>query len=297
MSLLGKVMSRVAAKRRQGGTSVPHTDKLKIPDSPEGRELSDKVAAVRFWFHSLDLGHGVVTPGFKSPEVEQRELASFQVPDLRGKSVLDIGAWDGYYSFTAERLGAESVVALDKHVWSMDWDAKRAYRADCRAKGIPAQPYNLVPELWDFEGLPGKRGFDLAHKTLQSRVVAVVDDFMKMDLDRLGKFDVVLYLGVLYHMENPLEALRRLRVVTKELAIIETAAITIGGLEEISLCEFYPLDAKLADDPSNFWAPNARALIGLCETAGFSLVKVLSSPIKATQGRIVQHRLVAHAFV
>lgn len=300
MGILSRVKSRVAAKsgeaKRDRPVGVANKEK-KIPDSPQGRELYDKVAAVSFWFHSLDLGHGVVTPGYKSPEMEALELASFQLPDLRGKSVLDIGAWDGYYSFTAERLGADRVVALDKHVWAMNWEAKRAYRADCNARGIPAQPYHLVPEVWDFEGLPGKRGFDLAHEALQSGVTAVVDDFMKMDLDTIGTFDVVLYLGVLYHMENPLESLRRLRQVTKEVAIIETAAITIGGLEHTSLCEFYPLDAKLAEDPSNFWAPNARALIGLCQTAGFSRVKILTAPSAAPKGSLIQHRLVAQAFV
>jgi tRNA (mo5U34)-methyltransferase len=179
----------------------------------------------------------------------------------------------------------------------LDWKAKGAYRAECKAKNILPQPYNLVPQVWDFEGLPGKRGFDLVHQVLQSRVEVVVDDFMKMDLKTVGEFDVVFYLGVLYHMENPLESLRRLRQVTKEVAIIETAAITIGGLEETSVCEFYPPDAKLAEDPTNFWAPNARALIGLCKNAGFSRVEILTPPSTAPKGRLVQHRLVAQAFV
>lgn len=292
-------MSRVAAKRKvESAPPDRATDKKpRIPDTPEGRELYDKVAAVSFWFHALDLGHGVITPGFESYDSLQLKLASLRLPDLRGKSVLDIGAWDGYYSFTAEKLGAARVVALDKYVWTLDWAAKRAYRAECKAKGIAPQPYDLVPELWDFTGLPGKRGFDLAHEALQSQAVAVVDDFMKMDLETIGDFDVVFFLGVLYHLESPLDALRRLRRVTKEVAIIETAAITVGGLEETSLCEFYPLDAKLAEDPSNFWAPNARALIGLCQTAGFSRVEILTAPAAPPKGKLIQHRLIAQAFV
>ena len=298
MSILSRVRSRVAGgSGGQRSTPVGAAKERKIPDSPEGRALYDRVAAISFWFHSLDLGHGVITPGFKSPEMEAEELASFQLPDLHGKSVLDIGSWDGFYTFTAERLGASRVVALDKHVWALNWEAKRAYRAECKAKGVPAQPYHLVPQVWDFEGLPGKRGFNLAHEVLRSNVTAVVDDFMKMDLDTIGAFDVVFYLGVLYHMENPLESLRRLRQVTKEVAIIETAAITLGGSEELALCEFYPLEAKLADDPSNFWAPNARALIGLCQTAGFRRVEILNAPLTPPKGSLVQHRLVAHAFV
>src|SRR4051812_46257253 len=83
-------------------------------------ELEQKVAAIPFWFHSIELAAGIVTPGLKSPEQHTRELASLRIPDLRGKSVLDIGAWDGFYSFAAERLGAARVVALDHHVWCLD---------------------------------------------------------------------------------------------------------------------------------------------------------------------------------
>lgn len=51
--------------------------------------------------------------------------------------------------------------------------------------------------IWDAEGLPGKRGFDLAHDALRSGVEALVADFTTMDVGELGRFDVVLFLGVL----------------------------------------------------------------------------------------------------
>lgn len=146
--------------------------------------------------------------------------------------MLDIGAWDGFYSFTAERMEATRVVALDHHVWALDWEAKRRYRQDCKQRGITAQPYYLVPELWRFDDLPGKRGFNLVRKALGSQVEDVTGNFIEMDLEPLGKFDVVLYLGVLYHMENPLSALRRLRSVTKEIAIIETEAVEVPDLSD-----------------------------------------------------------------
>lgn len=300
MSIVGRVISKVAGgsrRTRDGSADAAGQNLDNLLDTPGARELYDQVAAVPFWFHSIDLGHGITTPGHKSPETHRMELARFRLPDLRGKSVLDIGAWDGFYSFTAERLGAARVVALDKHVWSLDWEAKRRYKAECKEKSIPPQPYNLVPELWRTEELPGKRGFDLAHEALQSQVEASVNDFMKMDLELLGQFDVVFYLGVLYHMENPLEGLRRLRCVTKEVAVIETEAIAIRGFESTPLCEFFPLHAKLAGDPTNFWAPNAPALVGLCETAGFRKVEILGDPPAPTREKITRHRLVAHVFV
>ena len=52
------------------------------------------------WWHSIDLGHGIVTKGFKGPpEIHQYELESLRLPDLRDKTVLDIGAHDGFFSF------------------------------------------------------------------------------------------------------------------------------------------------------------------------------------------------------
>lgn len=299
MDILGGVLSRISRKpwrsHSAGAGGVRPLDK--IPEGPEGRALFDKVAAVPFWFHSVDLGHGVVTPGLKSPELHERELASLCLPDLRGKSVLDVGAWDGFYSFAAERLGAARVVALDHHVWGLDREAKHRYKAECREKGIPQQHPSLIPELWRFDELPGKRGFDLARKALQSRVEAVVGDLMRVEPESVGKFDVVLYLGVLYHMESPLESLKRVRRLTKEVAVIETEAVAVGGFGERPLCEFFPPAAKLSDDPTNFWAPNAPALAGLCEAAGFNRVKLLTAAPAPRRGRIARYRLVAHAFV
>lgn len=262
----------------------------------ESRVLADEVDAIPFWWHSIELGMGVVTPGVKSPAQHAQELAAFRLPHLQGKSVLDIGAWDGFYSFAAERFGANLVVALDHHVWGLDHEAKNKYKAECRKKGIAPQHPKLIPELWRWDELPGKRGFDLARRVLKSRVVPEVRDLMELDAASFGTFDVVLFLGVLYHMDNPLESLRRVRQVTNEVAIIETEAIVLGGFEDRPMCEFFPVNAKLLDDPTNFWAPNASALVGLCLTAGFKRVELLTKRPKARRGKIVRYRLVAHAW-
>src|SRR3954470_13085910 len=216
-----------------------------MPATEAGRELYRKVEALPFWWHSIDLGHGVVTPGGKSPEFLARELASLQLPALAGKSVLDIGAWDGFYSFAAERLGAARVVSLDFFVWALDWEKKNRYKDECRRQGIPPQSFDRVPGLWDFDGLPGKRGFDLAHAALKSRVKSIVGDVNAVDPATIGPFDVVLFMGVLYHMENPLDTLKRVRRLTKELAVIETEAVAIAGFEPRPFCEFFPPKAKL----------------------------------------------------
>jgi tRNA (mo5U34)-methyltransferase len=261
------------------------------------RELRAKVGAVPFWWHSIDVGFSVTTPGIRRSRDLARQLASLHLPDLHGKSVLDIGAWDGFFSFAAEELGAARIVACDRFVWALDRDARNEYRSACRSDGIPLQPFDRVPHLWRFDELPGKRGFDLAHAARHSRVEPLVADYLAMSVDAVGQFDVVLYLGVLYHMENPLAALRRVRELTREVAIIETEAVVVGGFEHTALSEFFPPGNKLCDDPTNFWAPSASCVVGLCETAGFTRVDLLTSPPSAGRGRLARYRLVAHARV
>src|SRR3954447_6409755 len=66
------------------------------------------------WFHSIELEPGFVTPGRADTSAQLQRL---HLPDLRGKTVLDVGAWDGFFSFEAERRGAARVVAVDTFSW------------------------------------------------------------------------------------------------------------------------------------------------------------------------------------
>ncbi len=236
--------------------------------------LSEQVAEVPFWWHSIDVGAGIVTPGHATPEALQYTLEAARFPDdFRGKTVLDIGAYDGFFSFEAERRGAQRVVALDHYVWERDIAKCIAYWKDCSERGVSTNPAH-TKQYVDPVNLPGKFAFDTAHRLLESRVESVVVDFMEADLDKLGSFDVVVYLGVLYHMENPLAAMRRVAQVTKDLAIIGTQAIAIEGHENRALCEFYP-GSEFNNDPTNWWAFTEKTLVGLCQAAGFSRVEVL----------------------
>jgi tRNA (mo5U34)-methyltransferase len=211
-----------------------------------------------------------------------------RLPNLQGKSVLDIGAYDGFFSFAAERNGAARVVALDHYVWSLDLPRHIQYWRDCQERGVAPLPNEQTPH-WQPATLPGKRGYDTAHRLLSSKVETVIGDFMTMHLQPLGQFDVVLFLGVLYHMENPLGSLQRLARLTANLAVIETHAVAIPGYEHLELCEFYSSN-QLNGDVSNWWGPNLKALEGMCRAAGFSRVEVVSvSP--ATAGQIVRSAL------
>jgi tRNA (mo5U34)-methyltransferase len=247
-------------------------------EAPITQELSTqdvrrRIDAVPFWFHSIDVGQGLSTPGKKTVETLRDELQSLRLPDVKGKTVLDIGAFDGFYSFEAERRGASAVTALDHYVWSMDLEAHDRHWQESRERGEVPRAYQEMP-YWKPSELPGKRGFDTAHELRGSRVKPIVADFMDMDLAALGAFDVVLYLGVLYHMENPLASLKRVAAVTREVAVIETQAMAVPGLENRALCQFFESN-ELNYDVSNWWAPNRRALEGMCRAAGFSRVETV----------------------
>jgi len=132
-------------------------------------ELRQAVAG-RTWFHTIDLGNGVRTPGHKDTAAEWEHL---HLPDLAGRSVLDVGAYDGFFSFEAERRGAARVVASDHWVWN-------------------------------WPGSDARGNFELAWRTLGSRVQTRDIPVEEISPDTLGAtFDVVLFLGVLYHAPRP----------------------------------------------------------------------------------------------
>ena len=249
-------------------------------------ELEHLASSVPFWWHSIDLGQGVVTNGMKSASLLAKELESLRLPDLEGKSVLDIGTYDGFYAFEAERQGARRVVALDHYVWSMDVAENIKHWKDCKQRGVPPGLPHTMP-YWRPAELPGKRAFDAARDARGSRVEEMIRDFMTTNLDEVGSFDVVLYLGVLYHMENPFEALKRVAAVTREVAVIETEAIFVPGFEHMALCEFFESN-ELNADSSNWWAPNRKALTGMCRAAGFSRAEVVAGPAPRSLASLVK---------
>ncbi|MDQ3676028.1 MAG: DUF1698 domain-containing protein [Actinomycetota bacterium] len=180
-----------------------------------------------------------MTPGIDSGD----RLDLLKLPtDLRGKTVLDIGAWDGFFSFEAERRGAERVVAVDSFAW---------------------------------DGSVGtaKAGFELARQALGSRVEDVEVDVLDLDAEQLGRFDVVLCLGVLYHMRHPLLALEKVASVTSGMLILETEVDMTWTRRPAAA--FYP-GHELHLDPTNWWGPNPEAVIGMLRAVGLERVEVVT---------------------
>jgi tRNA (mo5U34)-methyltransferase len=237
-------------------------------------EVRSQAATLR-WFHSIDLGQGVITAGDAEAPVPTELLPSFS-----GKDVLDIGAWDGYYSFLAEREGARRVVSLDHYAWGVDFAARGAYWHRCFVEGtLPDQSLDET-EFWQPD-LPGRKSFDFARSVLQSAVEPVVGDIMATDLEALGQFDVVLCLGVLYHMKEPLTLLERVRAVTREVAVIETEAIHFQDHDDEALLRFHA-GGDLHTDFGNWYVPTTGALHAMCRAAGFRTVETAVGPPPAT---------------
>lgn len=221
--------------------------------------LRQRVDAIR-WYHSIDLGNGVITKGVDD---SHHRLERIDFPaSLHGQTVLDIGAWDGFFSFEAERRGAARVVAADYYSW----------------RGVG----------WGTEN--GKAGFELAHAALGSHVEDIEIDVMDLSPERVGTFDVVLFLGVLYHLQNPLLALERVASVCRKLLIVETVIDMVGVSRPAAA--FYP-NRELSDDPTNWWGPNVPAVEGMLRSVGFSSVRTVtrlpSLPFRAA--RAVAHQL------
>ncbi len=198
-----------------------HDDLLTAP-SPEAID----------WWHQIELPDGYVTPG---RDRSAEKLASLNLPDLRGKTVLDVGAFDGYFSFAAERLGAARVVAADTYVWQRPG---------------------------------GKDGFEYARKALSSKVEDVEVEVLDISPETVGQFDVVLFLGVLYHMRHPLLSLEKMASVTKELLVVETL-VDMTFLRSPAAA-FYPW--QMFGDGTNWWGPNRAAVLGMLRSVGFDHV-------------------------
>jgi tRNA (mo5U34)-methyltransferase len=257
------------------------------------------------WYHSIELAPGIVTPGRAPLATWEGTLRSLGLPDLRGKSVLDIGAYDGFFSFAAEKLGAARVVALDEHVWVTDMVGYLKEWREAREIGavIPAP---IESRHWRPSELPGRRPFNAAREFLGSKVEPVVGNFMTMDLDALGQFDVVLFLGILYHLENPLASMRRVARLLKPGGFLglESEAVEVPGAPDAAFLEFFPTN-ELNNDANNWFAPNARAIEALCVAVGLTKFSLCAGPpgLSAYQSfrarlnrRGYRYRAIAHAY-
>jgi len=202
------------------------------------------------WWHSIDLGEYGVTKG-----KQQSIMWTLHMPDdFTGKSVLDIGTVDGFYAFEAEKRNAKVVLAIDSLAWKNEQYSAHVLKT-------------------------GKDGFNLARELLNSKVIDMeLEDFNEeMCTEKVGKHDIVLCLGILYHMMDPFRFIRKLSEMTNELLILEThtdANNTYAWFSSpIPMMAFYPSN-ELNDDATNWWGPNITCLSAMLNIAGFKKVEI-----------------------
>ncbi len=217
-------------------------------------EIRDRVRDLAPWFHNLEL-RGVRT----APEHFLGDYPSFKfrnfervVPrDLTGKTVLDVGCNAGFYSLEMKRRGAERVVGID---------SEDHYLAQAR----------FAAEV---------EGLDVEYRKLSVYEVGALGE----------KFDLVIFMGVLYHLRHPLLALDLLHEhVVGDLLLFQSmqrGSTAVDELapdyefqeEEIFLSPGYPqmyfVEQRYSHDPTNWWVPNAACAEAMLRSAGFEVVE------------------------
>jgi tRNA (mo5U34)-methyltransferase len=190
------------------------------------------------WFHQIDFGAGILTPGqIKTAKIRRMSRMLFDGLDLKGRTLLDVGCWDGAYSIEAARRGA-AVTATDHFVWHH----------------VPAR----------------RQAFDLAIAHLAPTIKAIDIPVEELNTASLGRFDIVLFLGVLYHLRHPLAELERVAQLAQDTLIVETR-MTMRHIRK-PVMQFHP-GASLEEDPTNWWTPNRRCVEEMLRDIGFRQIR------------------------
>lgn len=216
-------------------------------------QIENRVHKLGPWFHNLDLNGVKTAPEHflgDYPAIKWREFEHAIPGDLRGKSVLDIGCNGGFYSIEMKRRGAGRVLGIDH-----DEDYLRQARFAAEVRGAD----------------------------IEFRRVSVYD------VGSLGeKFDLVLFMGVLYHLRHPLLALDLLHEhVTRDLLVFQS--LMRGSPEAGRYEENYPfsetrifeqpdfprmhfIEQRYSTDPTNWWIPNRACAEAMLRSAGYEVV-------------------------
>jgi tRNA (mo5U34)-methyltransferase len=213
-----------------------------------GREGLAAEAARYGWYHTIELGSGVVTAGmFDHRPVLDRYLLP---AELTGKRCLDVGTFDGFWAFEMERRGAASVVALDlDDPEALDWPASLRHRVDKALDETKAER------------------FALARRALGSSVERAVRSVYELGPD-LGEFDVVFCGDLLLHLKDPITAVERMRSVCREQAIVCNPVKRFRFARGRAMAE---LDGV---DEFQWWITNLEGLARIVRAAGFARVEV-----------------------
>lgn len=209
-------------------------------------------ATPRSWYHTIDLPDGSTTPGW----IDTRPVAGLVPwpPQLKGGRCLDVGAFDGFWSFEMERRGAAEVIAID-----VDDPDNLDFALDYKSAG---------PEYIRQVGAQRGPGFAEAKAALTSSVERRNRSVYDLDPDTDGRFDVVVCGAILLHLRDPVLALERIRdVCDGSLVVVEAINPTL----EI-FAPRYPC-AAVRPHADQWWVPNSPGLERMLSMAGWSVVQ------------------------
>ena len=217
-------------------------------------EIAQRVEKLGPWFHNMDLNGVKTAPNHFLGDYPAVKWKSFEqaIPrDLRGKTVLDIGCNGGFYSIEMKRRGADRVVGIDH-----DEDYLRQARFAAQVSG-----------------------FDIEFRRMSV-----------YDAGKIGeKFDLVLFLGVLYHLRHPLLALDLLHEhVTRDLLVFQSLMRGSSEIdnyqsnypfseaqifEEPAFPKMFFVEHEYSNDPTNWWIPNRACAEAMLRSAGFEILQ------------------------
>jgi len=219
------------------------------------------------WYHSIDLGHGIITPGL----FDHRPLLSqYHLPDdLSGKRILDVATYDGFWAFEFEKRGADEIVAMDIDTWN--------------EIDIPPRIRATAPK----EMLDKKTGagFNIAKDILGSKVQRGIMNVYTLGPEWMGKFDIAFCSDLLLHLMNPMKALQNIRSVVSGHAYIVDVYSPEFGEDDID-----PMLRYIGgSDRMVWWRFGLGSLKKMIKDAGFSEVETVSKFEFNVQGQQEKH--------
>lgn len=234
-----------------------------LPIEADPGEAERVLAEVPFWFHTFALNreHGIYTPG---AAIDHRYRIPALPEDFSGLSVLDVGAFDGFYAFVAEARGAERVLAIDNE-----------------------QYVHWVKARWDIL-LRGGEGFRAVARLLDSNVEYRCADAFELD-EADERFDLIYCFGILHRVGNPLGLLRRLRDRLNEggRVLVETHGVAgDAGAERGAVLVPDPGEVY-AGDEFVYWEFTSGGLRRLGRHAGFGELEIVDMPVIDDHPRIL----------
>jgi tRNA (mo5U34)-methyltransferase len=215
--------------------------------------LAGQIAALQ-WYHTIELGGGLVTPGV----FDLRPIVSgLGIPErLDGKTVLDVGPGNGFFTFLFEERGA-AVTTVELPSWEAH-DASPVLKAFYQSDDGKPTAVNIHDAL------------GLAARVKGSRVTRQFVNIYDFDPAVHGRYDIVFCAAVLLHLTDPLRALYRIFSATKEMALVSTPIH-----DEASAVP--RADFRGTATGHTFWLPNRACLLQWARAAGFSRVEWVSA--------------------